>query len=471
MARLVRIGILIVGMAGWAMSGDFLEAAPAWESGGRPYEVSDLRSVVVAPKPTLADGQPPLPPEPQAAEEIRMPAPVDVPEGVVVEDAEVPSLTERMQEFIPSALSSSPGMLTFDSAVAIEPDGTVVPCSTKRSFWDCLDCREDACWVARFEAIALWRSSPASRPLFTTLTNYNPGDPNAIPPVPPTGTLGPVALDANQLVSDPAAAGRVSLARIDECGRGFDVGYLWAGNFYSQRTLPDLADSYALAYPGIYGNSWGLIPPAPPISSAAATLVGSLQSAEVNSREPLGWGANRFLLGFRWLQWREAFRSRHYIDPLDPTVTGTDFYRTTSLNNLYGGQIGLDSMLWNSGKGLRLEGLVKAGAYYNAAVQSSGYYYVNTAPFQSPYATVTVNHPPTCSFMGEVGLTGVMPLRKNLDLRCGYVGMWLTGLAQPTRQLSGQSLIPTAVNTPQGSLTTNGSVILQGVSLGLEGRW
>ena len=156
---------------------------------------------------------------------------------------------------------------------------------------------------------------------------------------------------------------------------------------------------------------------------------------------------------------------------MDPTVTGTDSYKTSSLNNLYGGQIGLDSMLWNSGKGVRLEGLVKAGAYYNAAVQSSGYSYVNTAPFQSPFATITVNHPPTCSFMGEVGLTGVMPLRKNLDLRCGYVGMWLAGLSQPTRQLSGQSLIPTTVNTPQGTLTTNGTVILQGVSLGLEGRW
>jgi hypothetical protein len=152
-------------MAAWALSGDFLAAAPAWESGGRPYEVSDLQSVVVAQRPPVADGQPPLPPEPDSAEEIGMPAPVDVPDGVVVEDAEVPSLTDRMQEFIPSA----PDMLTFDSAVAIEPDGTVVPCSTKRGFWDCLHCCKDACWTARFDAIALWRSAPANRPLYTFL--------------------------------------------------------------------------------------------------------------------------------------------------------------------------------------------------------------------------------------------------------------------------------------------------------------
>ena len=141
------------------------------------------------------------------------------------------------------------------------------------------------------------------------------------------------------------------------------------------------------------------------------------------------------------------------------------------MNNLYGGQIGLDSMLWNSGKGMRLEGLVKAGAYYNAANQSSGYSYSNTAPFQSPYSTIQVNGPATCAFVGEVGLTTVVPLRRNLDLRLGYFGMWLSGLAQPTQQLSGQSLIPSGAYEATGTLTTNGSVVLQGVSLGVEGRW
>ena len=183
MARLVRNGILIVVTAAWALSGNFLAAAPAWESGGRPYEVSDLQSVVVAPRPTVADGQPPLPPEPGSAEEIGMPAPVDVPDGVVIEDAEVPSLTDRMQEFIPSV----PDMLTFDSAAAIEPDGTVVPCSTKQSVWDCLDCVGDACWTVRFEGLALWRNAPANRPLFTTLTtdlNGNPIAENVLKPYP-----------------------------------------------------------------------------------------------------------------------------------------------------------------------------------------------------------------------------------------------------------------------------------------------
>ena len=444
MARLVRIGIFAVTTAAWALSGDCLEAAPAWENGGRPYEVGDLPSVVAAPKPTLVSDQPPLPPEPEAAEEIGMAAPDDVPSGVVVEEAEMPSLTDRMQEFMPS----SPDMLTFDSAVAIEPDGTVVPCSTKRRVWDCLPCCEDACWVARFEAIALWRNAPANRPL---VTSFNPA----------TQNYGPTALNANQLQSDPLAAPRLTIARLDECGRGFEAAYLYAGNFYSQRSLPTVQNGYALASPGIYGNPYGL--QGTPIDSAQEQLNGTLQSAEINFREPLGWGATRFLAGFRWLQWWETWSMLGV--PSDPTTYGTDTWQNNSLNNLYGGQIGLDSMLWNSGKGMRLEGLVKAGAYYNAASQTSSY----SNPLTPFNGSITVNSPAGAAFVGEVGLTGVVPLRKNLDLRCGYFGLWLSGLAQPTRQLSGQTITP---GTPiTGTLTTNGGVILQGVSLGLEGRW
>jgi hypothetical protein len=466
MARLVWVGSLTVAMVAGAAGSGILAASPAWDSGGRALEVSDLPSVVVGEVLKPADGEPPLPPEPGVPEEIGLPVQTEAGGDGNGITSSLQNLGERLQEFMPSG----PDFMTYDSAASVEPDGSVVPGSMWHGITDRLRCYEDACWIARVEALALWRSSPSTRPLFTTLSDYSPG--SIDPPVPPMGTLGPTVLDANQLTSDPAAAGRLALARIDECGRGFDVGYLWAGTFYAERALPNRTDGYALANPGIYGNSWGLIPPAPPISAAEAQLVSSLQSGEINYREPLWWGANRFLLGFRWLQWRETLSlSDQFSDPYDPTVTGTDTYRTSCLNNLYGAQIGIDSMLWNSGKGLRLEGLVKAGAYYNAAVQSSGYSYVNTAPFQSPYATITVNHPATCSFVGEVGLTGVVPLRKNLDLRCGYFGMWLSGLAQPVRQLGGQQLIPSGAYEPKGTLTANGSVVLQGVSLGLEGRW
>jgi len=428
-------------MAVWAASGG-VQAAPVWENGGQSYEVSDLKSVVVDAQSALADGQPPLPPEPLMPEELGMSAPDEV---VIEDDAVVPapamSMGERLQEFVPSA----PDMMTFDSAVAIGPDGTIEPCSTKRGVLDCLDCFQDACWVVRFEALALWRNAPSNRPIF----NQN------------TQTTGATVFNANQLQSDPLAAPRLTIARLDECGRGFDASYLYAGNFYAQQSLASGANGYVAAAPGIYGNSFS----GKTISSAQQQLIGSLQSAEINYREPLGWGATRFLTGFRWLQWRENWSMVDQFS--DSTTTGTDNWQNNCLNNLYGGQIGLDTMLWNSGKGMRLEGLVKGGAYYNAATQTSTYSTSGPTAFADG---ISANSPAGCAFVGEVGLTGVVPLRKNLDLRCGYFGLWLSGLAQPTRQLSGQVITP-STTPPTGSLTTNGALVLQGVSLGLEGRW
>jgi len=362
---------------------------------------------------------------------------------------------ERLQEFVPSA----PDMMTFDSAVAIGPDGTIEPCSKQRGILDCLDCFQDACWVVRFEALALWRNAPANRPLYTTFDVA-------------TQQTGPIVFNANQFQSDPLAAPRLTIARLDDCGRGFDASYLYAGTFYSERSLPTVTNGYAFASPGIYNNAWG--PNNTPLSSAQQQLTGSLQTAEINFREPLGWGATRFLAGFRWFQWRENWSmTDQFEDPTDPTTIGTDNWRTNCMNNLYGGQIGLDSVLWNRGQGgMRLEGLLKAGAYYNAANQSSSYDYLSTTPGVTPFSfsrAITVNGPAGAAFSGEVGLTGVVPLRRNLDLRVGYFGLWLSGLAQPTRQLSGQTL--NQFDPPSGTLTTNGSLVLQGVSLGLEGRW
>ena len=62
-----------------------------------------------------------------------------------------------------------------------------------------------------------------------------------------------------------------------------------------------------------------------------------------------------------------------------------------------------------------------------------------------------------------------MPITSCLDFRFGYFGLWLSGIAQATQQLSGQQLTP---GLPvEGTINTNGGVLVQGVSLGLEGRW
>lgn len=305
----------------------------------------------------------------------------------------------------------------------------------------------------RSDAILMFRGPPANRPLFTTF------DPVAV-------TTGPTVLNSSQLGSDPLAAPRIAVERSDACGRGIEGVFLYAGNFYAHRELPFVSQGYALAAPGIYGNTWGVS--APPLDSAQATLLSNLYSAEVNLRSATGLGSTRFLAGFRWIQWGENFRlTDQFTDPVLPD-SGVDFYRTNCINNLYGGQIGLDTLLWNRGDGFRVESVVKAGAYYNAASQSSAYDYSTTSGFAFSRA-IAVNGAGSCSFVGEVGLTAVVPLRNNLDLRCGYFGLWLDSIAQPVNQLSGQTL--TQIDDPAGTLNTAGTVVLQGLTLGLEGRW
>lgn len=306
----------------------------------------------------------------------------------------------------------------------------------------------------RAEAILLFRGPPRSRPLFTSFDEA-------------TATAGPTIFNANQLASDPLAAPRLALQRVDDCGHGVEGAFLYAGNFYGYKELPLVPNGYAFAPPGIYGNTWGV--DNTPLSAAQSTLVANLYSAEVNVRGPLGFGATRFLAGFRWLQWGEGWvLSDQFADPADPTVVGADSFTTNCINNLYGGQIGLDTLLWNRGEGFRVESLVKAGAYYNNAGQSSSYDYATSTGFAFS-RNVSVDSPAACSFVGEVGLTAVMPLRRNLDLRCGYFGLWLEGIAQPLNQLTGQTL--TQIDAPAGTLDTSGTVVVQGLSLALEGRW
>jgi hypothetical protein len=321
----------------------------------------------------------------------------------------------------------------------------------------CLAAHKNACWTFRSDAILLWRNAPSERPIYSTI---DPG----------TGGIGPTALDANNLNSDVLVAPRLSLLRTDGDGRTIEATYIYAGNFYSDRTLAYARDGYVTSPPGIYGNTWG--PQGTELNTATAKLLGQLQSLEFNARHCLWADTCQFLIGPRWLQWNETLQMQDSFSspppPAPTTLEGSDFYQTQCFNNLWGGQIGLDALLLGRVGQARVEGLVKAGAYYNAAGQTSAYTYTTEPPFTFSGSNRNTG-PASAAFVGEVGMTAVIPICCNWDFRCGYFGLWLTGLAQPTNQLSDQTI--TQIEAPSGTLDTNGRLILQGLSLGLEGRW
>lgn len=303
---------------------------------------------------------------------------------------------------------------------------------------------KDVCWVGRSDALIGWRSAPPDRPLAQT-------------------GLGASVVNANAMNSTAAAGPRVSVFRFNKCnGTGWETTYLRLANWRSERPLAAQSQGYALAPPGIYGNS-----NTPNVDTGNANLGSRIQSLEFNRH----WCHSdhlRFLAGFRWVEWQESFSMLGTTAGAPPVE---NIFSNDCTNSLYGGQIGADAVLltlpW-----MRFDSLVKAGAYYNNAVQSSLYQSNATGTLVSQ--GIAINESPlNCAFVGEVGLTGVVPVTSWLDFRVGYMGLWLSGIAQPTQQLSGQVLTQPAGGTApaSGSINANGGVLLQAVSLGLEGRW
>jgi hypothetical protein len=279
-----------------------------------------------------------------------------------------------------------------------------------------------ACWTFRADALLLWRDAPRYQPL---IDNF----PSSFP-----------ALTANQLNSSPAAGPRFSIFRTNGCGDALEATYFRAANFRSQTVLPTVANGYTPAF----------MPLPTTYDSVSANLGSALQSFELNGRMTVS-PAIQLLGGFRWFQWQENLQ-------MIGTSSGVqDQFSTLCMNDLYGYQIGFDSLLLQT-NWLRLEGLMKGGAYYNNSRQ------ITTAEtYLGPYST-RADTPKGAAFVGEVGLTGVMPITRNIDFRVGYLGLWLQGLAQPTNQ--SQSLDPAAA-----TLNTTGTAVVQGITLGMEGRW
>lgn len=285
---------------------------------------------------------------------------------------------------------------------------------------------KQACWTVRTDALLLWRDAPRSRTLY-----------NAFP-------SGVPVLNANQLESTLAAGPRFSLFRTNGCGDAIEATYFRAANFRAQQALPFAANGYTLALlalPATY-------------NSVSANLGSALQSFELNGRLAV-CPTIQLLGGFRWFEWEENLLLT------GDTGAGVDTISTSCMNDLYGYQIGFDSLLLKT-NWLRLEGLMKGGAYYNNSSQ------VTMAATPLGGVGLRADSPKGASFVGEVGLTGVMPITSNLDLRVGYLGLWLQGLAQPTNQIT---TVDAAAGSIVGSLTTTGTAVVQGVTLGLEGRW
>lgn len=328
------------------------------------------------------------------------------------------------------------------AAVATAPGRAQGPCCCE------FPCRlldplgQDPVWTGRTDALLLWRDAPQSTPLYDFVDS------------------GASALNASEFQSGMAAGPRFSLFRHTGDMGAIEFNYLRVQSFTSGRTLSQDSGPYVDAPPhGLYccdDTTWR--------DTVNGRMSSSLQSAEVNRRFPtdgrLGW-----LMGFRWVEWNDSLglTSQSFID--DPDGWTNDYLSRTS-NDLYGMQIGADSILYGLGRAFRIEGIGKAGIYYNDARQSSRFTTTEPDNAQTLAVSTSVGR---AAFVGEVGATAVYDLTDWLSVRAGYAVFWLGGLALAPAQYENNNLCPG--NTVAGGTNTAGSVVVQGLSLGLEARW
>lgn len=291
-------------------------------------------------------------------------------------------------------------------------------------------------WVVQVDALMLWQNNIGSRPLFA---KYNVE----------TTEIGDTLLNANQAQTEVAAGPRVGVF----CN--LDSTFAVEGNYFQVRPF----NGEALVQPGytlIERNLAGFSDEG--FDGAQVLTSGAIQSAELNWRRRECWCPVTWLAGFRWVQWNQQMT---IIEHLDGSPYGR--YDAVTGNDLYGGQVGMDLGLWNSGGPFTVTGVGKAGVFFNTAYQRMSYQDPQLLSSASALADQT-------AFFGEIGINGSLRITDWLSWRVGYVLFWLSGVAVPADQLSVTNLNP--ADPPVGAqINTNGSVLLQGVTTGLEARW
>ena len=305
----------------------------------------------------------------------------------------------------------------------------------------------NARWTARLDALLLWRNAPRERPLFSEWD-------------PVTETVGDTVMDADDLESTMGAGPRISLFRTDCHGHTTEFTYFQAFNFLAEEATLPSDGGYTIGPDGIFGNDWA------ELDTGTAQLTSGIKSCEVNGRHCLTRNIS-LLGGFRWVEWRESASILDMYRPAGGVTIDRDLYDTSTMNSLYGGQIGFDARMFDRGW-LRIDATMKGGAYYNVATQQSSY---RTGPIGGPAGLVgrTYDDGDVAAFVGELGFMGTIPLTNHFEFTFGYLGLWLESLAQPTNQFGGQRIVPDEES--RGKLDTTGGTVLQGVTLGFNAKW
>jgi hypothetical protein len=308
------------------------------------------------------------------------------------------------------------------------------------SNWGSVAAEKTRCpnWVAQVDALFLFLGNVPSRTLYIN------------------DATGASALNLTEANPGMSAAPRYAVIWNRDACRAFEINYFSVGSFYG------VADSIAPDGETFSSQNIGGAPFNDILGAGVETTSG-IKSWEFNLRRNNG-GSITWIGGFRWVQWNQQLFTAGAFDSGAGEIL-VDAYATETGNNLYGGQLGADMMLWNRGNRFKVNGLAKGGVYYNyQAFQRSSYLDGTTGEVASIAAAKD-----TTSFVGEVGLVGEYRLTNWLSWRAGYTVFWLGGVANAANQLSLSDFSDPAA--PTTSISPYSSVLLHGATTGLEARW
>jgi hypothetical protein len=322
-------------------------------------------------------------------------------------------------------------------------------------------------WTVSAEAIVLGRIGGVNQ----TLVARVPGDvPFYLTSIAP----GTEAFNSNQFQQVFSAGPKISLTYRGDSGYGFELTYF---NIFDQSATkvigPDSpADWLVMKAPGTFWQTQDF-----PYQAMVWKSTTNLYNAEANGRLDLSSRVT-MLAGFRWLQlndnlqgtltpadltaptWKQnSYGSNLFqITPGGPAGNYPPFWNTSTTNNLYGVQIGVDVKMLELGR-FSLDGLIKAGLFDNIAEQSTG---VSMQKVVYPSQAWT-NH---AAFVSEAGLQLKYQVNKGLALKAGYTALWLDGVALAPGQIQETSTTPSNVRAL--GVNCGSWVLFQGATAGLE---
>lgn len=289
-------------------------------------------------------------------------------------------------------------------------------------------------WTVQIDSMFLWLGNLPGRPLF--LDN---------------GTLAPV-LAVNQLNPPVSVDPRYAVFFHHDPCHAVEVAYFGVYSFDTQRQAGPF--NTQLTMDNLAGLNFD------DVDYASATTSAAFKSLEANGR----WSDGSFitwLAGFRWVEWNQGLS---LFDQFTDTQGQTGFEQldTRVGNDLYGGQVGYDAMIWNQPRVLSINTLGKAGVYYNQSYQSTNY----SGDRIGQLPALSAAQAGSVGFVGEIGANMEVALTSWLSWRTGYSFFWLAGVATPTAQID-----VVDVNNPQNVISSYGSVFVHGATTGLEVRW